>query len=348
MIQKRAFIAVRPSWLDDGTGRRILPGMKAKDLWPAVDPLGEALHFLRMSGSFYCRSEVTAPWSVALPAVGDCLMFHVVTAGACWIAVPGVEPRLVRAGEFALVPHGEGHTFYSDADAPTVDLFDLPRQAVSDRYEILRHGGGGDATSMVCGVVRFDHPAAERLVQLLPKLMCFDTARSGDGQHEWMQHSLRLMASEARTLLPGGETIITRLADILVIQAIRTWMAQDPAAQTGWIGALQDKQIGRALALIHLDPARAWTVASLASEVAMSRSALSARFTARVGEPVMQYLARWRMHLALAQLKEDDAPLAEMASRHGYESEAAFSRAFKRWMGTSPGAVRAAARLVTR
>ena len=316
--------------------------MKAKDLWPSVDPLGEALHFLRMSGSFYCRSEVTAPWSVTMPVVDDCLMFHVVTGGECWIAVPGVEPRLLRSGDFALVPHGQGHAFYSDAAVPAVALFDLPRQAVSERYEILRHGGGGAATSMVCGVVRFDHPAAERLVRLLPKLLCFDATSAG--QHEWMQHSLRLMASEARTLLPGGETIITRLADILVIQAIRSWMAQDPAAQTGWIGALQDKQIGRALALIHLDPARPWTVASLASEVAMSRSALSARFTARVGEPVMQYIARWRMHLALAQLKEDDAPLADLASRHGYESEAAFSRAFKRWVGTSPGAARQAAR----
>jgi len=326
--------------------RPILPGMKAKDLWPAIDPLGEALHFLRMSGSFYCRSEVTAPWSVALPALDDCLMFHVVTAGECWIAVPGVAPRLLRAGEFALVPHGQGHAFYSGPDVPTVALFDLPRQTVSERYEVLRHGGGGAPTSMVCGVVRFDHPAAERLVKLLPKLLCVDSASAG--QHEWMQHSLRLMMSEARTLLPGGETIITRLADILVIQAIRNWMAQDPAAQTGWIGALQDKQIGRALALIHLDPARPWTVATLASEVAMSRSALSARFTARVGEPVMQYLARWRMHLALAQLKEDDAPLADLASRHGYESEAAFSRAFKRWVGTSPGAARQASRRAAR
>jgi len=105
--------------------------MKAKDLWPSVDPLGEALHFLRMSGSFYCRSEVTAPWSVTLPAVDDCLMFHVVTAGECWIAVPGVEPRLLRPGDFALVPHGQGHAFYSDPEVPTVSLFDLPRQAAT-------------------------------------------------------------------------------------------------------------------------------------------------------------------------------------------------------------------------
>lgn len=119
-----------------------------------------------------------------------------------------------------------------------------------------------------------------------------------------------------------------------------SWMACDPAAQTGSLGALQDKQIGRALALIHRDPARAWTVASLAAEVAMSHSAFAGRFSARVGEPAMQYLARWRMHLALARLKEDDLPLGELASRHGYQSEAAFSRAFKRVVGVSPGLAR--------
>ena len=148
------------------------------------------------------------------------------------------------------------------------------------------------------------------------------------------------MATEAAALRPGGEMLITRLADLLVLQAIRSWIASDPAAQTGWLGALQDKQIGHALALIHRDPARAWTVASLAAEVAMSRSAFASRFSARVGEPAMQYLARWRMHLALAQLKEDDLPLGELASRHGYQSEAAFSRAFKRVVGVSPGSAR--------
>jgi AraC-like DNA-binding protein len=155
-----------------------------------------------------------------------------------------------------------------------------------------------------------------------------------------MQSTLRLMAVEAKELRPGGETVITRLADILVIQAIRSWIERDPAAQTGWLGALQDKQIGRAIALIHRDPARSWTLASLASEVAMSRSAFAARFTALVGEPAMHYLARWRMHVALNWLKEDGTALGELASRLGYQSEAAFSRAFKRFIGVSPGAVR--------
>jgi AraC-like DNA-binding protein len=151
---------------------------------------------------------------------------------------------------------------------------------------------------------------------------------------------MRLMALEARRLRPGGEAVITRLADVIVVQAIRAWIESDPAARTGWLGALRDRQIGRAIALIHRDPARAWTVGSLAAEVAMSRSALAARFTELVGEPVMHYLTRWRMNLALSALREQDVTVAELADRLGYRSEAAFSRAFKRTTGRSPGAIR--------
>ncbi|MGH8807600.1 MAG: AraC family transcriptional regulator [Noviherbaspirillum sp.] len=308
------------------------------EAWNPVDPLGEALHFLRMSGVFYCRSEFTAPWGLALPAMKDCLMFHVVTSGRCWLEVAGAEPRLLQAGDFALVPHGEGHLLASEPGAPADRLFDLPREEVSDRFEVLRHGRGGAATSLVCGAVRFDHPAARHLVTLLPRMIAIESSSSP--HMDWMHSTLRFMATEAREQRPGGEAVITRLADILVIQAIRAWMAQDPAAQTGWLGALQDKQIGRAIALIHRAPAHAWTLASLAREVAMSRSAFAARFTELVGMPAMHYVARWRMHVALTWLKEQDIALGELASRVGYQSEAAFSRAFKRFIGVSPGTVR--------
>ena len=157
---------------------------------------------------------------------------------------------------------------------------------------------------------------------------------------EWIQSTLRLMAAEARELRPGGETIITRLADILIIQAIRSWMAEDPSAKTGWLGALQDKQIGYSIVLIQRDPAREWTVASLADEVAMSRSAFAARFKELVGESPMQYITHWRMNVALTWLQEENLSLGELAARLGYRSEAAFSRAFKRFIGVSPGAAR--------
>ncbi|WP_244237242.1 helix-turn-helix transcriptional regulator [Corallococcus llansteffanensis] len=151
---------------------------------------------------------------------------------------------------------------------------------------------------------------------------------------------MRFMAAEAEALRPGGETVVTRLADILVIQTIRAWLAHAPEARTGWLGALQDPQVGRALVLIHRDPARDWTLAALAKEAAMSRSAFAARFTQRVGMPAMQYLVHWRMQVAASLLREEDAGLADVAGRMGYQSEAAFSRAFKRCVGVAPGTFR--------
>ena len=308
--------------------------------WDPVDPLGEALHFLRMSGTFYCRSELTAPWGLALPAMPGCLWFHVVTSGRAMLG-GDASAVVLQPGDLALVPHGHGHRLASAPGVATPRLEDLPEEKVSERYGVLRHGGGGAPTTLICGVVRFDHPAAQSLVALLPPVIHVEPSDAHDA--DWMQSTLRLMATEARALRPGGETVITRLADILVIQALRAWMRSAPAARTGWLGALGDAQVGRALALVHRDPARAWTVASLAAEVAMSRSAFAARFTELVGEPAMHYVARWRMQVAQDALRQDGAAIGELATRLGYQSEAAFSRAFKRVTGVSPGAVRRSA-----
>ena len=187
--------------------------------------------------------------------------------------------------------------------------------------------------------MRFDHPAARSLVEILPQIV---HVQAGASRSDRIETTLRLLALEASELRPGGEAVITRLADILVIQAIRSWIETDPAARTGWLGALQDRQIGRALAMIHGDPARSWTVAALADELAMSRSAFAARFSELVGEPAMQYVTRWRMHVAVTALQDEGATIAALAARLGYRSEAAFARAFKRVIGLPPGAVRRA------
>ncbi|MDQ3676403.1 MAG: AraC family transcriptional regulator [Actinomycetota bacterium] len=291
-----------------------------------------------MSGAFYCRSELTSPWGLELFRLPGYMWFHVLTSGRCWLETEHAEPRLLQPGDLALVPHGHGHRLRSEPDAAATPILELDRELVSDRYEILRHGGGGAGASMVCAAVRFDHPAALNLLALLPSAIHIEVSSSP--QLEWMQSTLRLMAAEASELRPGGETMVTRLCDVLVVQAIRSWIDSDPAAQTGWLGALQDRQIGRAITLIHRDPARAWTVAALADELAMSRSAFAARFTELVDEPVMHYVTRWRMQLALSALKGEGATVAQLADRLGYQSEAAFSRAFKRIIGLSPGAVR--------
>ena len=303
-----------------------------------ADPLGEALHFLRMSGAFYCRSELTAPWGLTLPALPGYLWFHVVTAGWMLLDMGERDPTPLQPGEMALVTHGTGHWLRSEQAAPVPGILELEREEVSERYEILRHGGGGAMTSLICGAVRFDHPAARNLIANLPEVIRIEPDAGAD--LEGLQGTLALIAAEARRPRPGGEAVITRLSDILVIQAIRAWIESDGSARTGWIGALRDPQIGRALALIHGEPARAWTVASLADELAMSRSAFAARFTELVGEPVMQYVTRWRMQVAVNSLQEEGATVGELAARLGYRSEAAFARAFKRVIGRAPGAVK--------
>jgi transcriptional regulator GlxA family with amidase domain len=158
----------------------------------------------------------------------------------------------------------------------------------------------------------------------------------GSSPVDWIQSTLRMLAAEARDMRPGGETMITRLADILVIHAIRYWIAHAPSQQTGWLGALHDPQIGPVISKIHRYPARPWTLESLAGEAFMSRSAFSARFTELVGESAMHYVTRWRMNHARSRLQEA-ATVAEVAVSLGYESEAAFNRAFKRHLGITPG-----------
>ena len=312
--------------------------MAAVEAWPPPDPLGEALHYLRMDGAFYCRSELSAPWGMTLPPMPGYLWFHVVTNGCVLLEVDDAHSSWIRPGDITLVPHGNGHTLRSEPGAPAPGVLELDLEHPSDRYEVLRAGGGGAPTTLICGAVRFEHPVARNLVGILPQAIHIDAS---DGPRARRMHDVfELMAVEAREFQAGGEAVITRLADVLVIQAIRSWIETAPAARTGWLGALQDKEIGRALALIHRDPARDWTVASLASELALSRSAFAARFTELVGEPAIRYVTRWRMQVAQNALETESVTVAQLADRLSYRSEAAFARAFKRVIGTPPGAVK--------
>jgi len=310
--------------------KREIPGIS--------DPLGETLHLLRLDGSLYCRSELKAPWGIEMPAFEGHMMFHVVTSGYCWLEVEGEEPRLLQQGSLALLPHGNGHKIRSHPASDVEPLFDIPVEKVSDRYEVMRFGGDGELTHLTCGVVSFDHVVGRRLLAQLPKILQIAAWDNEEGS--WLQGTLRFIAREARELRPGGETVITHLADIIIIQAIRAWIDSAPEANRGWLAALRDEHVGRALAAIHRQPENPWTIASLAKEVSMSRSGFSARFTRLVGESAMRYLTQWRMQLARAQLMETSDSLAVLAKRLGYQSEAAFSRAFKRVFGVSPGSVR--------
>jgi len=304
----------------------------------AVDPLSAVLHLARITGSFYCRSELTAPWGLFMPPMAGCMWFHVVTQGACLIEVDGSAPITALAGSFVLVPHGRGHRLRSARRVAAPNVVDLPQTMVGEHYSLLRYGGGGAPTTLVCGVVRLEPRAGAELERMLPPVLHLDASEVPHA--DWMDSTLRMMATESRSLRPGGETVMTRLADVLVIQAIRSWLDRDPIARTGWLGALRDPQIGQALSRMWRSPAEPWTVASLATRAAMSRSAFAARFASLVGEPPMAHLARVRMQLASVALRERRATISELAEQLGYESQAAFSRAFKRVVGTSPGVLK--------
>jgi len=304
----------------------------------AADPLGETLHMLRLTGTLYCRGEFTAPFAIAIPEFEGVMTFLVVTSGRCWLQIEGGEPRLLEQGSLALIAHGQPHIVSSSPEVPAEPLFDLPVEKISERYEHMRYGGGGELTRTMYGVVRFDDVAAQHLIKLLPDVIQIDSWE--DDASGWLQSTLRFIASEAAQLKPGGETVITRLADVVIIQAIRSWIDRSPEAAQGWLAALRDNQIGRALALIHRAPERDWNVESLSDEASMSRSAFSARFTKMVGSSPGRYLTEWRMQVARTRLLESAVPLSVISFELGYQSEAAFCRAFKRMFGVSPGSLR--------
>lgn len=318
--------------------RRVLPTgpMRLQAKEPQVDPLNDALEFLRMSDTTYYHGELAAPWGLVMPEKTP--KFHYVVSGPCWVGV-GQEPmRQVAPGDFVIVPRGVRHRLASAPSAANINLTTLPCEQVSGRYARVTKRGNGVLTTIVCGDLNFTHPGAQHLIALLPPVMHLRAPHNDS--IEWLRNTLRFMAAEAEDIRPGGEAIMRRLADILVIQAIRHWIEANPEQGRGWVAALQDVHLRRALAKIHEEPEKNWTIGQLASAAGLSRSVFAARFTRQVGEPVMQYLTRWRMHRAMAYLKRDGKTVDEVATLLGYSSGAAFSRAFKRFEGTAPGGVR--------
>ena len=307
---------------------------------PSEDPLADPLRLLKLTGVLHCRAELTAPWGMDMPRIPDCMMLHIINAGDCYLDIAGQKTRRVNEGSLIMIPHGTAHQLRSAPDAEVTPLTDIPVEMITDRYEYMTFGGGGERTSIsYCGV-RFDPLGAQRLLQVMPLVIQVDTQSQPD---DWLQETAGFISREADARRPGSEAIITRLADIVVVQAIRAWFSS-AEGQHGWLAALRDRRISRALAAIHARPAHRWSVNTLASHVGMSRSALSARFSELVGQSVMQYVTEWRMQLAREDLIETRQTLALIAEKYGYQSEAAFSRAFKRVFHVTPGRARDAAK----
>ena len=307
------------------------------ELPPSSDPLGEVLQLLQLTGVLYCNAELSDPWGIEIPELPGVMNVEVVTSGHCWIELEGQAPVYLPQGSLVLIPRGKRHKLRGNPGDKTTRLEDIPVERIGDRFENMRFGGGGRLTQTTYYGVRFDPYLADRLIRLLPDILHLRTHADDDS---WLRSTIQFIAREAQQCLPGSETVITRLADILVIQAIRTWIDSMREEQHGWIAALHDVQIGRAMSLMHRHPGRDWKVESLAREIGMSRSGFSARFSALVGEPAMQYLTTLRMQLAHHELRETSDTLARIAERVGYQSEPAFNRAFKRVVGIPPGAAR--------
>lgn len=301
-----------------------------------ADVLGEALNSLRMSECVYHQSTLTAPWGLLVSKSG--LKFHFIVAGKCWLQIDNEPDRRLETGDFVMIPQGRSYRLASALSARTMDYSEFACERISRRYAVFRKKGNGPVTEIIGGELRLRHPAGEHLVSHLPPIIHMRAASTH--APEWLHGTIQFIAAESRELRSCSEAITTRLADIVVIQAIRFWIEQNPSRPSGWFAALKDNQISRALDLVHREPGKKWTISRMADAVAMSRSAFAARFSQLVGEPVMQYVTRWRMHLAQDHLRTSAKTMEEIADLLGYQSGAAFSRAFKRSCGIWPGEVK--------
>ncbi|KZL16260.1 Regulatory protein SoxS [Pseudovibrio axinellae] len=305
---------------------------------PNADPVGEVLHQLRLTGIFYCQAELTAPWAITIPARNHVVAFLVVTEGQARLDLAHEETIIANQGDLVLINSSFQRQLSSSTGAVTVDLADLHLNKVTDVYETLQFGGGGDTTRAIYGIVHLSHAAGHHVMELLPPAFKIDGWRGQAG--DWLQATLQLIAQEALQQRPGGDTLITRLADVIVIEAIRQWLNTAPETDKSWLRGMRDRHIGPALLALHREPAKNWSLEELAKTAGMSRSAFSAHFTQTVGQPAMQYLTKCRMHLARMELTETAAPISVISQKVGYKSEPAFSRAYKRFFNTTPQSTR--------
>jgi AraC-like DNA-binding protein len=319
-----------------------------------MDALSDVLKSVRLEGAVYLNAEFTAPWCVrgecGLASVRERLahaehvaFFHFLIEGSCKVRLAdGTEVLDAVAGDLVLFPQEGRHLMGSDlhlAPMETEGLID-PGGAEDADFVQMRHGGGGAVTRFVCGYIACSRSVFRPLFEALPRALRIPI---GDGPAAVLLRELsRLGVRESSASRPGAESMLAKLSELMFVEAMRRYVETLPPEGKGWLAGVRDAHVGRALALLHVEPGRAWTVDELAQAAALSRSALAERFVALVGEPPIQYLKRWRLALAAQALRSGGEAIARVAERSGYESEAAFSRAFKREFALSPAAWRKA------
>ena len=309
-----------------------------------MDALSDVLRVTRLTGAVFLDAEFTAPWCVQarlgpddcvpyLPQPARAICFHFVVEGRAQLQRAGDVPIEVGAGEIVLFPHNDLHFIGSAISPRPVDAHALIRPADGSGLPRIVHGGGGARTRLVCGFLGSEAPE-DPLLAMLPPMLTLDVRSTPGG--DWIAQSFAFAASEVASAGPCAATVLARLSELLFVEAVRRYIAALPAQETGWLAGLRDAAIGRALALLHGRIAEDWTAETLARAVGLSRSVFASRFAELVGAPPIRYLTSWRLRVAANKLREGRGSVAQIAFDVGYQSEAAFNRAFRREFGVPP------------
>ncbi|MGW3608066.1 AraC family transcriptional regulator [Micromonospora sp. NPDC005161] len=312
-----------------------------------MDVLSDVITVMRTGQPRSARVAWHAPWAQRFASVPGSAGFQMILQGPCWLIPPDTDPVPLAAGDVVFLPHGRGHAL---ADSPSTPLV-APACDPNDPQLLQRYAAAtvgepvdtnGPTTVTLCGAYELDPARAHPLLNDLPELIHLPAHL---GRHAELRATVDLLAAELERPRLGTDAVVPALLDTLLLYILRTWFAEQPAhgATTGWAAALNDPAITAALQSMHRDPARPWTVATLAAEAGLSRAPFARRFTTVVGQPPLSYLTWWRMTTAARLLQESEAPLSAVAHRIGYTSEFAFANAFKRQYGTAPGRYRRAA-----
>jgi AraC family transcriptional regulator, alkane utilization regulator len=310
-----------------------------------MDVLSDVLRTIRLEGALFLNGEMRAPWCVKVPPsafVAQMLkpgaqrmaICHLVLQGRCWAQTEGMAPIRAEAGEAIVFPHGEAHVLGSGLQHAAVDVDHVvtPRMPSLER---IRYGGDGEASIIVCSWFAYEGDAPNPMMANLPRV--FTTALRRRSAGPWIEQSIDFVLADSAAQKPGSELLMAKVAEALFAEVVRGYIETMPGNNPGWLAGLRDPQVSKCLALMHGAPAKGWTVDALADEVHVSRSVLAEKFAELVGVPPMQYLTRWRMITAAGMLRNEQTSLARVAEGVGYESQEAFSRAFKREYGVSPG-----------
>lgn len=326
------------------------------------DTLSDLLRAVRLHGALFYYVKGYPPWVVENPHVREIIPsimpgaehmieFHGVVKGSCWASIPGESSIGLEAGDVVLFPQGDAHIMSSApgirASSASTALFFSQRPpqlpyalSVKEADLTMTHldDDQHDCAIVVCGFLGLDVRPFNPLLAALPRVLRLSGSELG--ADSWVMTLLRAVVTESNSKRPGGEAVLARMSEMLFVEALRRHVDSLPEEHTGWLAGMRDHAVGRALSLLHEKPAEAWTLERLSEGVGLSRSSLHERFVHYIGQAPMQYLTQWRMQVASSMLRETNAKLMEVAMSAGYESEAAFSRAFKRVAGVSPGAWR--------